>query len=469
MMLFTSIIASFLVLPSANAGSASVAIMDSGTDPLHPAFANKYQINLNEVEKNKKDDDQNGYIDDRFGYNFADQNGQVIDYQYLNRYSSEIKKFFEVQNKMIRGTATEEDIAWIKSKRDDKDFIADLQVYANFSHGTHVGGISAGASYDSHIFAIKIIPTETKSPTARMRAFFKSFIARKGFRGDGGSTIKKTFFRMFLSSLARKQGDSMKVFGDYVNARNAQVVNCSFGTPFAAAKQIVGAVYENFFSEEERNEEDLEAFAIEFMRGLLAGAKSMIDAAPNALFVMAAGNEGSNNDVYPASPANLSSQSNRVISVAAAIDYSSLASFSNFGATQVDVAAPGVGILSTAPGGNYIHMSGTSQAAPYVTQVAARVFAANPQLDANQVKQIVVGTADAQLWLKGKVRSGGTVNEQRALTASALAKGRAVRDAISLARIQVQAKSFTLNAKRIKALRTLQTLPTTQPLQFIYR
>jgi subtilisin family serine protease len=68
---------------------------------------------------------------------------------------------------------------------------------------------------------------------------------------------------------------------------------------------------------------------------------------PNTLFVLAAGNDGSNNDQVPASPCN--SPLPNVICVAATDSRDTLANFSNFGANNVDIAAPGVSIMSTMP------------------------------------------------------------------------------------------------------------------------
>ena len=67
----------------------------------------------------------------------------------------------------------------------------------------------------------------------------------------------------------------------------------------------------------------------------------------NVLFVAAAGNAGTNNDTTPAYPASYNLDN--IISVAATTQTDALASFSNFGATSVDLAAPGVNIYSSIP------------------------------------------------------------------------------------------------------------------------
>ena len=93
------------------------------------------------------------------------------------------------------------------------------------------------------------------------------------------------------------------------------------------------------------------------------------------LFVAAAGNDGSNNNTTASYPANYDLPN--VISVAATNNKDNLASFSNYGATKVDLAAPGVDIASTAPDNGYVYMSGTSMATPHVTGVAALIESQN--------------------------------------------------------------------------------------------
>jgi subtilisin family serine protease len=69
------------------------------------------------------------------------------------------------------------------------------------------------------------------------------------------------------------------------------------------------------------------------------------------------------------------------------------AEFSNYGRDQVDVFAPGVDILSTAPDGEYERNSGTSMAAPVVSGLAALLMAYFPDLTAPDVKRIILETA----------------------------------------------------------------------------
>ena len=132
------------------------------------------------------------------------------------------------------------------------------------------------------------------------------------------------------------------------------------------------------------------------------------------LFVTAAGNASSNNDRTPTYPAN--SADDAVITVAATNRSNRLAAFSNFGATSVDLAAPGVAIRSTVPGG-YASFSGTSMAVPFVTGTVALLAAANPRATAADIRRAILSTTKPVAALAGKVATGGLLNAAAAVRA----------------------------------------------------
>jgi subtilisin family serine protease len=132
------------------------------------------------------------------------------------------------------------------------------------------------------------------------------------------------------------------------------------------------------------------------------------------MFIAAAGNQGTNNDANPSYPTNYSSPN--VISVAALNRSDNLASFSNYGATTVDVGAPGVSIYSTLPGNSYGSFSGTSMAAPHVAGVVGLLNAAKPGISVTEVNNAILNTVDPLQSLNGKTLTGGRVNAALALT-----------------------------------------------------
>jgi subtilisin family serine protease len=132
------------------------------------------------------------------------------------------------------------------------------------------------------------------------------------------------------------------------------------------------------------------------------------------IIVAAAGNNGSNDTTAMYSPASYSAQYPNVISVAATSSTGALASWSDYGVGSVQLAAPGVNILSTLFG-SYGYMSGTSMAAPFVTGTVALVEAAHPSWSMSQVVDAILDHTTADSALTGKVTSGGLLNAAAAV------------------------------------------------------
>jgi subtilisin family serine protease len=130
--------------------------------------------------------------------------------------------------------------------------------------------------------------------------------------------------------------------------------------------------------------------------------------AQNILFIAAAGNDGKNTDVTASYPAGYNLPN--VISVAAIAQDGTKASWSNYGATSVDLGAPGVGIYSTLPDNTYGSYSGTSMAAPHVTGAVALYAATHPGAAVGSVRNALLGTVVATPALNGKTVTGGRLN-----------------------------------------------------------
>lgn len=147
------------------------------------------------------------------------------------------------------------------------------------------------------------------------------------------------------------------------------------------------------------------------------------------LVVAAAGNSGTDNDQSPVYPASY--DLDNIISVAATDQEDLIATSgvngatfsSNYGATSVDVAAPGVNITSTyiASGvsSTYSFQQGTSMAAPQVSGVAGLLWVVNTGWTYTDVRNRILNNVDTKLCLSGLVATSGRVNAEQARTTTA--------------------------------------------------
>jgi len=155
------------------------------------------------------------------------------------------------------------------------------------------------------------------------------------------------------------------------------------------------------------------------------------------IFVVAASNEGVNNDSTPVYPSSYGADDaatsstykttatpngfaplDNVISVAATDKSDAKSSFSNYGLKSVDLGAPGSGIYSTLPENKYGSYSGTSMATPHVTGTVGLVWAKNPGLTPTQVKSLILNNVDKISSMDQKTVSAGRLNAYKAVNAT---------------------------------------------------
>jgi subtilisin family serine protease len=149
--------------------------------------------------------------------------------------------------------------------------------------------------------------------------------------------------------------------------------------------------------------------------GFSSALRDAIQAAGDAgiLAVAAAGNSARNNDLNPQYPSSYDCST--LVAVAATDSRDQLASFSNYGASSVDLAAPGVSILSTYPNNRYVTLSGTSMATPHVAGVAALAWSVAPNATVAEIKNALLAGVDRVSSLSGKVLTGGRLNAYNTL------------------------------------------------------
>jgi subtilisin family serine protease len=174
--------------------------------------------------------------------------------------------------------------------------------------------------------------------------------------------------------------------GEYAITQHVQIINMSFGEDVSSDPTLASLV------------SDAESAGI--------------------LVTASAGNAGTNNDSSPVLPANYATTYPNVISVGATDNQDNLASYSDYGATTVDLMAPGTDMFTDYPsysGFDNAYVSGTSYAAPMVASTAALLWSVDPDLTYTQVKSDILASVHDVAGLSGKCITGGVVNAQAAV------------------------------------------------------
>ena len=286
----------------------TVGVMDSGIQTNHEDLIDNIWVNTGEIVGDGIDNDGNGYIDDIYGWNCSDSNG---------------------------------DVSYVSN------------------HGVHVAGIVSAVTDNSK--GVASVARNAKIASIKI------------FNSSGKSTLS-----YIIEGI------------NYAKKNDINIINCSFGTTGWGDKTV-------------------ESF------------KSLFEAVPNIFFVIAAGNTTSfsqaDNDKVAVYPSQLTKDLDNVISVANTTSSDELSSTSHYGATSVDIAAPGTVIYSTIPTSSYGTMSGTSMATPMVASAVAVMRAVNPNISAKEIKETLCSSSDKLSALTGKVISGGRLNAYNAVKA----------------------------------------------------
>ena len=206
-----------------------------------------------------------------------------------------------------------------------------------------------------------------------------------GARGNNGKGIAGVSWQTPLMALkafdSKGSGSVLSILPalEYARQMGAQVINNSWGGP--AFSQ---ALYDEM--QQAHNE--------------------------GILNIAAAGNQAKNTGSIPIYPGSFDLEN--VICVAATNHKDSLAVFSNFGYTQVDLGAPGQDIVSTLPGNTYGYKNGTSMATPMVTGALCLLWSLEPEKGHEQVRNMLLNSVDQLPGLTEKCATGGRLNLQKA-------------------------------------------------------
>jgi subtilisin family serine protease len=414
-----------------------VAVIDNGVDTAHAALRSRLWSNPRETPGNGRDDDNNGFTDDVYGWNLiGGPDGRNVD-----------KDTYEVARLAAQCTDSAQRARMVRYRDECPAILAELQDKRQEAEQI-LGQVRqiemlmsellpylrrATGSDTPSVTQVRAI--QTSNDTVRQaRQIFLSMDAQ-GITPEVIADAKKTYAGQLEFSY-NPSFDPRPIVGDnypdttvkrYGNRDVAgpgpehgthvagiiAALRDSGGTGIAGSVRVMALRAVPDGDERDKDVANAIRYAVDngahiinmsFGKGWSPWKQYVDDAVRYAdsrgvLLVHGAGNDGENVDSnanFPSPGYLKGGRARNWIEVGATSWHagdSLVAPFSNFGAATVDVFAPGVDIYSTVPGGKFKKQSGTSMASPVVAGVAALLMSYFPNLTAADVRRIILETA----------------------------------------------------------------------------
>lgn len=268
-----------------------------------------------------------------------------------------LKGFSDLQANIDSPEATEVK-QWLSTLQPDayKAAIEEINLAGVYMHGTHVAGIAMAGNPYARLVNARIEFQHTLLPNPCP-----------------------------TRELVEKEARATQAYIDFMRKHGVRVVNMSFGGSVGDLERVLEQCGTG------KTPDERKAIAREYFEiGRKALEMAMLSA-PEILFVAAGGNSNDDASFTESIPAAISAPN--LLSVGAVDKAGDEASFTSYGPTIV-VHANGYQVDSVIPGGEKLAASGTSMAAPQVTNLAAKLLAVNPKLTPVQLIAIIRDTAE---------------------------------------------------------------------------
>ncbi|MEN9302252.1 MAG: hypothetical protein RL264_681 [Bacteroidota bacterium] len=422
-----------------------VAVIDSGVETDHPDLKDVIWVNKGEIPGNGIDDDKNGYIDDVHGWSFLGGKEKDIDKEALeiSRMYQKESAYFEGKNTSNLTGADKERFDKFKKIKEDynKERSQNMQQYQQISVlSSYIENVKASSNgVFSKKTNKKYVPKDEMETKVKKQLKFIFLVYKPEVLAKEIGSAKETIGGMI--EMDKINADSLRaaIVGDNPNDMTERYYGCNrYEGPDAMhgthVSGIIAGIRGNGIgidgiasnakimvlravpNGDERDKDIANAIRYAVDNGAkvinmsfgkyYTPNKDVVDEAvryalsKDVLLIHAAGNESKNKDVetsYPTRNLNDGSKAANWIEVGASSSSKKgdklIAEFSNYGATTVDVFAPGVDIYSTVPDYKYEDASGTSMACPATAGVAAMLRGYFPELTAPEIKELIMKTS----------------------------------------------------------------------------
>jgi subtilisin family serine protease len=432
-----------------------VAVLDGGVDTSHEDLVRNLWKNAREIPNNRVDDDNNGYVDDYYGWNFIGGEKGNVQYDQL-----EITRLYKMMRDKYSGQSSVgvSDAGmqeYLEIKTDYELRSAESKI--NYSYYKpfldKVEALFAFAGTDNpsaeELENLAGVPDSLQKVQIILTDYVKRGTTARELHEDLVEAVEMD--KVGALYYFNPDYDSRWIVGDnYEDATERYYGNSDVTGPTAMhgthVAGIIGADRTNNIGingvadhaklltlrcvpdGDERDKDvansiryavDMGAKVINmsFGKPYAYNKKAVDDAIKYAmerdvLLVHGAGNDAINvdvEDVFPNKYFEDGGVANNFVNVGASRWDNKVAAFSDYGKKNVDVFAPGVAIYSTAPDNKYRNLQGTSMAAPIVSGIAAMLRSYYPSLTAPEIRDILIKSC---VKMKGKVMLPGEEEDQ---------------------------------------------------------
>jgi subtilisin family serine protease len=444
----------FLRSKNIKSNTVIVAVIDSGVDTTHEDLKSILWRNPKEIPGNGIDDDNNGYVDDIYGWNFlGGKDGRNVekDSYEAARVYHKFKDKWDKKDVNVATLSTEDAFEyqmWLRSKAEIVGEVNPLEVMQlrRMSETMKSGDSVIRKEIKKEEYSCKDLTAYTTTNTTAQKV--KDILIQICKANDNDDITNQQILDQLEGDLNKMEAsekapvnyrddivkDNYNDFNDRFYGNNDVMASNKSALHGTHVTGIIGAARNNgkgmdgiadnvrimmirAVPDGDEHDKDI-ALAIRYavdngaqvinmsFGKSYSPEKKWVDEAvkyaesKGVLLVHAAGNDAKNLDStynYPTPVTLDGKRPNNWITVGASGDPKAgglTANFSNYGKNEVDVFAPGVKIYSSVPGGNaYQFLQGTSMASPVVAGLAALIMEYFPTLTAAQVKQVIERSA----------------------------------------------------------------------------
>ncbi len=443
-----------------------VAVIDSGVDVNHEDLAGKIWINKNEIPNNNIDDDNNGFVDDIFGWNFIGNSKSMATVD-KNHKLIQGNQEGQVSTDSLESTREYKRLINIKNNRE-----LTFEEQKTFEEVKVVYDLGFNNAMEHLSFYKDSLKTMNQTKKAlkdyNIEDYSEDFLLQLDIQDPEIDRLVKVLLDLYDRGLdaenINQEIENYRVHTDFYynldsNTR-ADIVKDNYADPYdmnygnndvIGTDAFHGTHVAGIIAANRENEIGIEGVAkdvkIMALRAVPNGDERDKDIANsiryavdngaqiinmsfgksysprqkivfeaikyaqqnNVLLLHAAGNSNQDNDLIPVFPSKEYQKEviENWLEIGASspvADSSFIARFSNFGKNSIDIFAPGLRIRSTVPDNQYNLASGTSMATPVVAGAAAVILSYKNDLDAQRLKDIIIKTSNRYPDLK--VRKG---------------------------------------------------------------